>query len=71
MKKEDRKTAYLQRLFQKSPQRIFKGLTPAQRLKLQTAFIESFDKNNLLSEEDANEMIQSWLNKQPTRRVVC
>ena len=38
-------------------------LTPEQQQELQLAIDESEDENNLVSEEEANEMIQKWLSK--------
>ncbi|MBK8563391.1 MAG: hypothetical protein IPN76_08585 [Saprospiraceae bacterium] len=38
-------------------------LTPAQQEELQLAIDESYDESNLVSDEDAQAMIQSWLNK--------
>ncbi len=38
-------------------------LTPEQQKELQLAIDESDDETNLVSEEDANEMIQKWLSK--------
>ncbi|MCF8247960.1 MAG: hypothetical protein K9J37_22555 [Saprospiraceae bacterium] len=38
-------------------------LTPEQQEELQLAIDESDDEANLVSEEDANEMIQKWLSK--------
>ena len=38
-------------------------LTPEQQSELQIAIDESYDESNLVSEEEAQAMIQSWLNK--------
>ena len=38
-------------------------LTPEQQKELQLAIEESDDESNLVSEEEANEMIQKWLSK--------
>ena len=38
-------------------------LTPEQQEELQLAIEESDDESNLVSEEEANEMIQKWLSK--------
>ena len=37
-------------------------LTPEQQAELQLAIDESYDESNWVSEEDAQAMIQSWLN---------
>ena len=38
-------------------------LTPEQQEELQLAIDESYDENNWVSNEDAQAMIQQWLNK--------
>jgi hypothetical protein len=38
-------------------------LTPAQQAELQLAIKESEDESNLVSDEEAQAMIKSWLNK--------